>query len=73
MSSLSMPQLYLFLIIRHVTYSYIHNVKHSVSILFVLYETPLYLVMYIVLENNDFFHEMFQVGACSNLKYFLII
>ena len=42
--------------------------KRLYLLLFVLYETPLCLVRYIVLEKDDPFHEIFHVGACPNLK-----
>ena len=35
---------------------------------FALSATPWCFARYIILEKDDFFHEIFQVGACPNLK-----
>ena len=68
-SSWCMPQLERFLIIWKLFYSYVQGKKHSASLNFFLYLGLSYALYCTFLgKKMIFFHEIFQVGACPNLK-----
>ena len=63
-----MPQLERFLIIWKVLYTYVQGRKHSESSTIFLYLRLSYTLYSTVFFDKDVFHEIFQVGACPNLK-----
>ena len=67
-SSWCMPQLKRFLIIWQVYYPYVQGKKHSVSLIILHYLRLPYVLYDTFFWKKVIFHEIFQVGACLNLK-----
>ena len=49
-------------------YSYVQDIDVGIFNFFALSATHLCFAKYIILEKDDLFHEIFQVGACPKLK-----
>ena len=62
------PNLFRFLIIWQVLYSYVQGNKHTVSPTIFLYLRLSYALYSTFFGKKMIFHEIFQVGACPNLK-----
>ena len=67
-SSWCMPQLERFLLISQVFYPYVQGKKHSVSSTIFLYLQLSYALYGTFFQKKMIFHDIFQVGACPNLK-----